>query len=378
MDYGQVLRQAWNMVWRYRALWVFGIILTLTTTSWSSAALYNLGDHRWEEWEKRGITITPMNGETFWEAFQRTMQAEIDQANRELDRFFAEELHIQVRSNVIAIAAALLGIVIVITIVDTTARYVSEAALIRLVSEAEATGERHGVRRGLGLGWSRSAWRILLIDLLLRLVAVLAGLGLFGLIFGALPLWVNGSEIVIFTFALSTAGLFFVAIAAVIVFGAVLGVVRRLAWRACAVEGLGVMASIRRGWIVARQHLKESGIIYLMALATHWVWQLALLPVTLLLIGMGVLAGGLPAVLAGGIASLAATGDAPVFIAVAVGVPIFLFVMIAPLIWLSGLREVFLSSVWTLAYRELRSAEVSEPKQVPEPRVSGLEAAPAV
>jgi hypothetical protein len=377
MDYGKVLRQAWNMVWRYRALWVFGIVLALTTISWSSATMYNFDNNRREEWNGRGITITPMHGETFWEAFRRTMQVEIDQANRELDRFFAEEFHIHVKSNVIVIAAVLLGIAISATVVGKVARYVSEAALIRMVSEAEATGKRYSVWRGFRLGWSRGAWRIFLIDLLVSIVGIAVGAVLFGLIFAPLPLWVNSSEIVIFALAFSTAGLFFVAIVVMIVFGVVLGVVKRLAWRACAVEGLGVMASVQRGWAVVRQHLKDAGLTWLMALAAHWVWQFALLPVALLLVGVGVLAGGLPAVLVGGMASLVTTGDAPVLIAIAVGVSIFLFVLIAPLIWLCGLREVFLSSVWTLTYRELRPAEAPEPKQIPEPRVSGLEAAPA-
>ena len=33
MDYGKVLKRAWETVCRYRALWVFGIIIALTTAS---------------------------------------------------------------------------------------------------------------------------------------------------------------------------------------------------------------------------------------------------------------------------------------------------------------------------------------------------------
>jgi hypothetical protein len=377
MDYGSVLRRAWKAAWRYRALWVFGIVLALTTSSWSAATLYDGDAERWDRWETRGVTITSLPGETFWEAFQRTMQAEIDRANRELDQLLAEELHIDVKSNVIAIAVVLLAIVTIVILVTRVARYVSEVSLIRMVSETEATGERQGMWRGLRLGWSRSAWRIWLINLLLGILAVLVGLGLFGLILSPIALWVNGSEAVIFTFAFLTAGLLLMAIVPMIALGVVLAVVKRLAWRACAVEGLGVMASIRRGWTMMGQQLKDAGLIWLITLAVGWAWRLAMIPVVLLLLGGGVVLGGLPAVLTGGIASLVTSGDVPVFIALAVGIALFVFVLVAPLVLLAGLREVFLSSLWTLTYHELRPAGASQPEQAPEPGTSGLEAAPA-
>ena len=37
MDYGRVFKRSWHMVTRYRALWIFGVILALTTISFGSA-----------------------------------------------------------------------------------------------------------------------------------------------------------------------------------------------------------------------------------------------------------------------------------------------------------------------------------------------------
>jgi hypothetical protein len=377
VDYANVLRKAWKATWRYWALWVFGIILALTTASWSAATLYDLGGERQDRWEDRGITITTMPGETFGEAFQRTMRAEIDRANRELDQLLAEELHIHVKSNVIVIAVVLLIMVTVAVVVSRVARYVSEVALIRMVSETGTTGERHSVWRGFRLGWSRSAWRIFVINLLLGILAVVTDLGLFALILSPLPLWVNGGEIVISVFAVLTAGSILIAIVPMIALGVVLAVTKRLAWRACAVEGLGVVASIRRGWAIVGRQMKDVGLIWLITLAVGWTWRLAMVPIVLLLLGGGVMLGGLPAVLVGEIASLGMSGGVPVFIAIAVGIAIFLFVMIAPLILLGGLREVFLSSIWTLTYHELGPTEALERERVPGPGASGLEAAPA-
>ena len=38
MNYTKALKRAWETTWRYRALWIFGVILALTTISWSTAA----------------------------------------------------------------------------------------------------------------------------------------------------------------------------------------------------------------------------------------------------------------------------------------------------------------------------------------------------
>lgn len=67
------------------------------------------------------------------------------------------------------------------------------------------------------------------------------------------------------------------------------------------------------------------------------------------------------------------------FAALAVGIPVFIVVLVGPLVLLSGLLEVFLSSVWTLTYRELppAAAREREPALVPGLDVSGLEAARA-
>jgi len=197
------------------------------------------------------------------------------------------------------------------------------------------------------------------------------------LIFAPLPLWVNGSEGVIFTFALLTGSLLFVAIVVVIVAATAVSVMKRLARQACALEGLGVTEAIRRGWWVLRQHLKDAGLMWLITFGLRLGWSVAMVPVVLLLLGAGLVIGGLPALAAGGLAGLVATADTPVFVALALGVSIFLLVLIAPLVWLDGLREVFVSILWTLTYRELHGLESVESELLPAVDASGLEAAPA-
>ncbi|MBC8264113.1 MAG: hypothetical protein H8E47_08340, partial [Anaerolineales bacterium] len=63
--------------------------------------------------------------------------------------------------------------------------------------------------------------------------------------------------------------------------------------------------------------------------------------------------------LAGGLTGLAFEGAAPWIVAGAMGLPVFILVLAAPLAFLGGLFEVFLSSTWTLTYRELRAEEAA-------------------
>lgn len=372
MDHLEIVKQVWHITWRYRALWVFGIILALVTASWPLGALPDR-DEDWEEYQ--GITITVQDNETFWQAFRRTMQQEIDKANRELRVLLNEDLGIDVRVNVLVVAGLLVSLVALAFMVATIARYVSKTALIRMVGAYRESGERIGVWRGLRLGWSRNAWRLFLIDLVVDVAAVLASLLAFALILVPLPFWVNESEGIIFTFALLTGGLFFLVMGFVIVAGTAVAVLKRLARQACALEGLGVARAIQQGWQTLRHDLRDTGVTWLVTLVVRLVWSIALAPLMLLLIGLGLIIGGLPAVAAGGLTGLVASAETPIFVALAVGSVIFLLVLVAPLMLLEGLREVFVSALWTLTYSELHGRQVREQAAQPVVDAPGLKAA---
>jgi hypothetical protein len=372
----EIAKRAWQTLWRYRALWVWGMVLALTTSSWSAWMLMDRED--WQEVEGRGITVTRLGNETFGQALRRTLRSEIDEVNRELSLLLTEVLRVKVRVNVVVLLVVVVAVLLLLHVVECIARYVSEVALIREVDRYQASGERRSVWQGLRSGWSRSAWRLFFINLTVDVVGIVAAILLFGLLFALLPLWVNAGEAVIFLFSFLTAGLFFVALVAVILWGVALSVLKRLAWRACALDGLRVFPSIRQGYAVLVHHFKETGGTWLVTAAVRWGWRAAMVPVVLTLIGLGLLSGSLPGLLVGGATGLFSSGELPVFLALAVGIPLFLLVLVAPLILLAGLREVFLSTTWTLTYRELRAVESPAAQSSPAADVSGLESAPAL
>jgi hypothetical protein len=347
MDHLKVLKRAWETTWRYRALWVFGIILALTTAGGGFGGGGGGGDGRFQY---------HLNGEDLFR-FQR-----------------GEILPSEVMSTLIAIGVGLACMIVILIIVAAIARYVAETALIRMVDDHEATGEQCSVRQGFRMGWSRTAWRLFLIKLLIGLPTALAFILLFALTAAPLLLWATKSKALGIIGTVATIGLFFLILFLAIVVSAVLSLLRKFFWRACALEELGVIESIRQGFGVVRQHLKDVVIMWLIMIGVRIGWTIAiiamtivLLPAIILLIIVGGVLGGLPALLVGGLASLFFEGAIPWILAGVIGIPIFILVVAVPWLFLGGLMEVFKSSTWTLTYRELRALESLEPELVPSP-----------
>lgn len=320
MDYGKILKRAWYMVWRYRALWVFGAILALTAGGGGS------------------------NG------FQYTFNREDWPPGVRIDQISPE-----IANMLVAIGIGVAFLILILIIAAVVARYVSETALIRMVDEHEQTGQQRSVRQGFRTGWSRSAWRLFLIDLLIGLSVAVAFILLFLLAAAPLLLWATGITAARAFGIATTIGLGLLVILLAIVVGVILSVLMRFFRRVCVLEQRGVIESIRQGYYLVRPHLKEVAVLWLIMLGLGIGWGILMIPVTLVVLFLGAVIGGLPALLAGVLANLAFGGAVPWIIGLAVGIPFFILVVAGPLLFLGGLWEVFKSSVWTLTYRELRA-----------------------
>jgi hypothetical protein len=266
------------------------------------------------------------------------------------------------------------GLIALLSIAAIVARYVAETALIRMVADYEEMGQKHGVRQGFRMGWSRTAFRLFLIKLLVGLPTALVFFLLFLLALAPVLLWITKSTAAGVFGTLATVGLFFPSLLLLIAVTTVLTLLIRFFWRACALEELGVLESIRQGLSVVRRHLKDVAVMWLITLGVRVGWAIAtitmaimLFPAIILLIIAGSVLAGLPALLVGGLAGLVFEGPVPWVLAGTVGVSIFFLVVAAPWLFLGGLREVFLSSTWTTTYRDLRALESlqAEPGQLP-------------
>lgn len=325
MNHTKVLKRAWHTVWSYRALWVFGIILALTTGGGggSGGAQYSF---RGEDFSGRGLRI--------------------------------ERVPPEVVSTLLAIGIGLACLTLILIIVAAIARYVAETALIRMVDHHEETGQKYSVRQGFRMGWSRSAFRLFLIDLLIGLPVAVAFILLFLLAAAPLLLWATESTAAGAFGTATTIGLGLLVVLLAIVVAVILSVLKPFFRRVCVLEQIGVTAAIRQGYAMVRKNLKDVVVMWLITVGLRIGWAIVMIPVVFLLLVVSGVLGGALALLAGGLTRLAFEGAAPWIVAGIVGIPIFILVMAAPLAFLGGLFEVFLSSTWTLTYRELRVKEV--------------------
>lgn len=366
MNHTKVLKRAWHVVWNYRALWVFGIVLALLATGGGARGAQQQAHDQefWpdqELWPDRGVRLHGV-----------------------------PSLPPQAVTALVTLGLVLLGVIMLVIVVSVVARYVSATALIRMVDDYENTGEKRSVREGLRMGWSGAAPRLFLINLLLGLPVALISILLFLLALTPLLLWATGSTTAGWIGTAATGSLYLVLILGTIVVGTAISLLIRLAWRACALDGLGVLDAIRRGYGVMRRNLKDVALMWLIMVVVQIGWvvatialALALLPLTIGAMLAAAALGGLPGLLAFGLASAFLEGPVVWIVTAVVGVPFLVgavvlasIVVSLPGLFLSGLLEVFKSSVWTLTYREL-PAVAAETKQIVQPETQGLAAAPA-
>jgi hypothetical protein len=325
MDHFMIIRRALKTTWRYRALWLFGALLALTSGRGGNGG------------GGGGGNVTVPGAENAFPAMG-----------------VLSPVAILIVIGVIVILALAFGIIWVIV------RYLSENALIKMVDEREATGTEVGVGGGFRLAWSRSALHFFLIDLVIFLPTVV--LFIAGLLLGASPLllWITRRQAVGIVGTILAIGLILLVVLLFIALFIALGLLRHFFLRVAALEDRGVFGAIREGFGLVRRHVGDVIVMGLIMFGMGIAFTLLSIPVIIVLVILGLLAGGAPALLFGGLASLAFEGAVPWIVGIAVGLPLFFLVFGIPALFLGGLYETFKSTTWTLTYRELRAMELGD------------------
>jgi hypothetical protein len=337
MDHMKVLRRSLEITWRYRVLWVFGILLALTSGGGGGNG------------SARGGSFSPPPGNQ-------------GSGAAPFRGFQMPNIPPEVVSTLIVVGIALACVLILLSIASVIVRYVAETALIRMVDDHEETGEKRSIRQGFRWGWSRTSLRLFAIDLLVFVPLVVAFILLLLLALAPLLLWATHSQAAGIVGTVTTIGLVVLFVLVFIVVIAAASLLVHFFRRVCALEEVGVVESIRRGYALVRRHLKDVVVMWLIMVGLTLGWAILMIPVLLLLLLVGVVLAGGPALLVGGLAGMASRGGPlPWLLGGAVGLPIFLLVLTVPMLFLGGLWQIYRSGVWTLTYRELRALEAVQP-----------------
>jgi len=354
IDPVKIIKRAWYILWSYRTLWIFGLVLALAAGS-SGAQSSNNG-YQYEQGPREDPQVTPQSMQEAWREFQR-----------ELNRLFERgvpDMNIsgQDLSTFLWIVGAFVLVLVVVGIVVAIARYVSETAVIRMVDEYEASGTKMSVRQGFRIGWSRTAWRLFLINLIVNLPAIALGLVLLVAGVGVFFALVNGSANFAAFSAVSAVVLVFLTIFVVIILTVLLRLLRNFFWRICVLEDVGVRESLQRGFAMVLENWKNAGLMWLVMLGLGIVWAVAsfiliivTIPVVIVTVILALLIISVPYLVFVGIFSLFVGGILPwiaggLFIA-----PLFFTLAFSPWLLLSSWQSIFTSTVWTLTYREIKT-----------------------
>ncbi len=358
MDHTKILKRAWAILWQYRVLWIFGIILAITASSSSPANssryTFNRNDFN------NGQFSTPP-GE---------IGQQLEDLFKEFEGMPSWQLEEKIVGPIIAIVIGLGCVILLLVVIGAIARYISEAALIRLVDDYEVTGVKKTFREGFKLGWSRTAVRLFLINLTVAIPLIVAVV-ILGLIAAApLMLWFSGNTVSGIFGTISTIGLGFLFIFLTIIVAVAGGMILHLIRRASALENLGVIDAFKRGFGLFRENLMPVVLMWLILLGVKLGSVLIIIPVFLVSLIVSGIFSGLLFLAVSGIAGLFVSGAVMWIIAGIVSAPIFIVLLAAPLTFVGGLLKVYESTVWTLSFRELTTVKTKEAIDV-EPEAVG-------
>ena len=321
MGFGAIIKRAWTITWRYRALWVLGLFAGVAGSSGGGSFNSNFNS---------GST------NDFTDTFSSGGSAAFESA---MLRFLP----------LIVVVVLLL---VVISIVWWILSVAAKGGLVFAVNEIE-----EGRPALLGKAWNAGFarfWSIFGVSFLLALPALVVGLVL-GLLI-VLPILVplmRGGEPGLASF-LPMCGVLILAVPVIIVLSILLSLLNELSVRYVMLSGKGAVAAIGESWRAFRSRFKDTMLMWLIA------WGLNIAASLVLIIPMvifGVIFVG-PAVFA---------AIASKWTAFAVLMAAFVFVIMLLSLAFTAIWGTFTSALWTVFFRRLTGMEALPAAAAPAP-----------
>lgn len=332
MEYGRIVKRAWEVTWRNKVLWVFGIAAALFSANGNTG-----GGSSWQ-YRFAGQDLQS------WRNLPWLQGSDMGSPGSNLQALGGVLASFAVLAILVGLAVFLVGIVV---------RYTSLGALIGGVNEVEEH-EATSFKSSFDKGWSRFL-RLFAIDLLIMVgvivfviaFSLVAALGIVLVVAPAVAIGQAGGPAAIIVAIvwgiLAGLALLLLLIVIGLIASVVVTLVREFAFRACILDHKDVFASLGSAFKLLRSKLRQAGLMWLLLLGIKLALGLLMLPLALLAIG-GIIG---PAV-----ATYGMTRSLPA--ALVVMLPIALLVGLVEAA-VQGVVLTFFSSVWTLTYRELRT-----------------------
>ena len=321
MNYTDIIKRAASLTWRYKVLWILGILLALSGGGGGNSITYTLNGNS-------GDMVPPTS--PMWNFPDPGVIAGF----------------------VLLCCCLALVLIVVLTIVQ----YVARTGLYRAVDQIEETSAAPTWHEGLRLGWSNRAVRMFLLDLIVGIAVFLAAMLL--LLVGAAPLLLlvfDNQALRIFGIA-ATLGLELLVFLMIMVAAIIISVLQQFWRRQIALDDRTIGEALSLGTEMVRRKPGDVAIFWLLMAVIGVIFAVALIP---LVIGLSLLGGGIGIGL--GYAVYALTNS--IGWAVLAGLPIFIVILSIPLILVQGVYLVFESSAWTLVYRDLRPTNEQSPER---------------
>jgi hypothetical protein len=366
MDPVKILKRAWYILWSYRALWVFGLVLALATGS--SVGQGSNNNYQYQQNQRENPQVSPQSIQEAFRAFQREVNKLFEQG--------IPDLHISGKdlTTFLWVIGAFILVMLIVGIIVAIARYVSETAVIRMVDEYESTSNKMTVRQGLRIGWSNTAWRLFLINLIVNLPAIALALVLLTAGLGIYFAVVNGNANFAAVSVVSAIVLGFITIFVVVILTILLHLLRNFFWRICVLENASVSESLQRGFAMVLENWKNVGLMWLVMIGLGIVWAVAsviliiiTIPVVIVTGILAVLVVAAPYLLLVGTFSLFLGGVLPWITGGLFILPLFFLIAFSPWLLLGSWQTVYTSTVWTLTYREIKALPALTPEAQVEP-----------
>ncbi len=323
MDYIALIKRAFWITLKFRALWLFGFFLALCSATSSGGGSSSSSSSSYSG-----------NGSGGFEQGMPFDMAAVPQ-----------EIWLMIGGVVGSIVVALCCLLLLGIVIGTIVRAVTRTAIIGMVDHIEET-EAVTVKDGWRFGWSKQAWTTFVINLLITIPPII--------IFGALLLVVALPLLLVFFENVGlmilgivfTVGLMLLWILAVIAFTIIVKPFQELGWRYAVLHHKGAMESLQAGYALIRQNLQDVAVVVILQIGLGMAWVLGGIVLVLII--------GLLALFIGFIPGLIVYFLTQVWwIALIVGMVVFVGLFILPMVLVNGLYLIFRSAIWTLTFREL-------------------------